>query len=156
MEIRSIAKSVRIGPRKVRLVADMIRSRSIEDALLALQSTPKRAALPVEKALKSAIANAVNNAGLDVKSLVIESINVSEGPALKRFMPSTRGRTHPYKRRSSNIRIILKTKDIKQTAKKTQEKKTESKDAPVVEEKEVTAKKPSLLGRLRKGGKPKK
>ncbi len=153
MEIRSIAKSVRIGPRKIRLVADMIRRRSIDDAFIALQSTPKRAALPLEKALKSAIANAVNNEGLDVKSLMIDSINISEGSSLKRFMPSTRGRTHPYKRRSSNIRIILKTKDAKPAVKKTAGKQPEVKNQPTVEKKETVSKKTSLLGRIRKGGK---
>ncbi len=118
MEIRAIAKSVRMGPRKIRLVADMIRPLSIDDALLALQSTYKRAALPLEKTLKSAIANAVNNCGLDRNSLTIESINVGEGASLKRFMPSTRGRIHSYKRRSSHIKIVLKTKETKKEGKK--------------------------------------
>jgi len=110
MEIKAIAKSVRMGPRKVRLVADMIRDMSIDEALAALQATNKRAALPLEKTLKSAIANAVNNAGQIRESLSIDSIQVTDGQALKRFMPSTRGRIHPYKRRSSNIRVVLKTK----------------------------------------------
>lgn len=118
MEIVSIANSVRIGPRKIRLVADMIRRLSIDEAVLSLQATPKRAALPLEKALKSAIANAVNNAGLEKNRLTIASIEVNEGTSLKRFMPSTRGRTHPYKRRSSNIRIVLKTDETKPAIKK--------------------------------------
>lgn len=123
MEIRAIAKSVRIGPRKIRLIADMIRPLSVDEALLALRSTQKRAALPIEKALKSAIANAVNNAGVERNNLTIESINVNEGASLKRFMPSTRGRIHSYKRRSSHIRIILKTKEMKTIANKTEAKK---------------------------------
>ena len=113
MEIRAIAKSIRMAPRKIRLVADHIRELPIDDALLALRATNKRAALPLEKVLKSAVANAVNNAGTDRNSLVIESINVGESASLKRFMPSTRGRIHSYKRRGSNIRIVLKTKEAK-------------------------------------------
>jgi large subunit ribosomal protein L22 len=130
MEIRAIAKSVRMGPRKIRLIADMIRELSIEEALLALQTTNKRAALPLEKALKSAIANGVNNAGLESKNLSIQSIQVTDGAALKRFMPSTRGRIHPYKRRSSNIRIVLKTKDVKPAAKKQEDKKVKRSETP--------------------------
>ncbi len=110
MEIRSIAKSVRMSPRKIRLVADAIRHMSIDDALDMLAASEKRAALPLAKAFKSAVANATNNAKLEKNSLVIESINITDGSPLKRFHPSSRGRTHPYKRRSSNIRIILKQK----------------------------------------------
>lgn len=122
MEIKAIAKSVRVSTRKISLVADMVRHLSIDNALITLESKHKRAALPLAKLLKSAVANAVNNAGLDKKNLVIESINVSGGPALKRFWPSTRGRIHPYKKRSTNIRIVLKEK-IKSVAKKGEEKK---------------------------------
>jgi len=122
MEIKAIAKSVRVSTRKISLVADMVRHLSIDDALITLESKHKRAALPLAKLLKSAVANAVNNAGLDKNNLVIESINVSGGPALKRFWPSTRGRIHPYKKRSTNIRIVLKEK-IKAVAKKAEEKK---------------------------------
>ncbi len=122
MEIKAIAKSVRVSTRKISLVADMVRNLSINDALITLESKHKRAALPLAKLLKSAVANAVNNAGLDKNNMVIESINVSGGPALKRFWPSTRGRIHPYKKRSTNIRIVLKEK-IKSVAKKGEEKK---------------------------------
>ena len=112
MEIRSIAKSVRMSPRKIRLVADAIRHMSIDDALDMLAASEKRAAIPLAKAFKSAVANAVNNAKLEKSSLVIESINITEGSSIntKRFHPASRGRTHPYKRRKSNIRIVLKQK----------------------------------------------
>lgn len=122
MEIKAIAKSVRISTRKISLVADMVRHLSIADALATLEAKHKRAALPLAKLLKSAVANAVNNSGLDKNNLVIESINVSGGPALKRFWPSTRGRIHPYKKRSTNIRIVLKEK-IKASPKKVEDKK---------------------------------
>ena len=118
MEVQAIAKSVRMSPRKVRLVADMIRPLAIDEALAALAATSKRAALPLAKVINSAVANAVNNNGLDKKDLIIESLEVSESQALKRFHASTRGRTHPYKRRGSNIRIVLKTKEVKAVVKK--------------------------------------
>jgi len=133
MEIKAISKSVRMSPRKVRLVADMIRHMSIDNALLALQSTPKRAAMPLAKTLKSAIANAVNNSQLDKNSLVIDSINISEGQSLKRYMPSTRGRIHPYKKRSSNIRIVLKTK----TGKVSKATSKDQSSQPKIEDKSV-------------------
>jgi large subunit ribosomal protein L22 len=110
MEVRAIAKSVRISPRKVRLVADAIRNLSIEEALQVLDAAEKRAALPLAKALKSAMANAVNNAKLEKDSLSIASIQIAEGQPLKRFHPSTRGRIHPYKKRSSHITIVLQEK----------------------------------------------
>ncbi len=110
MQIQAISKSVRISPRKVRLVADAIRTMPIENALATLQTTQKRAAYALKKTLMSAVANATNNAKLDRANLIIARIDVSEGQALKRFHPSTRGRIHPYKKRSSHIRIILEDK----------------------------------------------
>lgn len=103
--------SVRIAPRKVRLVADAIRKVSIEDALQALAVMKKRARGPLEKTLKSAIANAKNNNNLKQEDLKLKSIDVLEASSYKRFHPSTRGRVHPYKRRGSHIRIILETKE---------------------------------------------
>ena len=123
MEIRAIAKSVRVSPRKIRLVADMVRPLSIDNAIMALEASQKRAALPLIKALKSAVANAVNNSGVDKNSLSISSLEVTDGTPLKRFHPSSRGRTHPYKRRSSNIRVVLKVKEIATKSKKVEEKK---------------------------------
>lgn len=113
MEIKAYAKSIKISPRKIRLVADMIRHLSIDNALSALSATSKRAGKPLFKVLKSALANAQNNFGLDKKNMLLSSISVNEGPALKRFHPSSRGRTHPYKKRSSNISIVLKSKTVK-------------------------------------------
>lgn len=110
MEVRAIAKNIRISPRKVRLVADAIRNLSVDNALRVLQAAEQQAAKPLIKAIKSAVANAVNNAKLDVANLAIASLQVSAGQALKRFRPSTRGRIHPYKKRGSTITVILKQK----------------------------------------------
>lgn len=110
MQITASSSSVRISTRKVRLVADSIRKLSIEQALINLAVLKNRGAGPLEKTLKSAIANAVNNNNLKQESLKIKSIDVLEAPAFKRFHPSTRGRIHPYKRRGSHIKIVLETK----------------------------------------------
>lgn len=99
--------SVRVAPRKVRLVADAIRKLSLEEALRSLTVIKNRGSVSLEKTLKSAIANAVNNNKLKQETLKIKSIDVSESPSYKRFHPSTRGRVHPYKRRGSNIKIVL-------------------------------------------------
>jgi large subunit ribosomal protein L22 len=113
MNITAHSKNIRISTRKVRLVADAIRKLSIEEALTALRVSDKRAAGPLEVALKSALANAINNNNLDRSNLVIASIIVNEGQAMKRYHPSTRGRVHPYKRRASHVTITLKEKEMK-------------------------------------------
>ncbi len=108
MQIIAVAKSVRISPRKVRIVADAVRSMSIEDALNSLKLIDKRGSYTLEKTLRSAVANATNNAQIEKTNLAIDRIEITEGQSLKRFHPSTRGRVHPYKKRGSNIRVILK------------------------------------------------
>lgn len=108
MEVKATVKQVRISPRKVRVVADSVRNMSVDNALTALRVIDRRGASVLVKTLESAIANAQNNAKLDREKLQIASIIVNEGPALKRYHASTRGRIHPYKKRSSNVQIILK------------------------------------------------
>jgi len=110
MEIVAESRGVRISSRKVRLVADAIRNKSVAQALNALTLIKKRGSGVLYKTLKSAIANAIYNAKVKQDSLVIKSINVDQGPFLKRYRPSTRGRVHPYKKRSSHIRIVLEAK----------------------------------------------
>jgi large subunit ribosomal protein L22 len=112
-----------VAPRKVRLVADAIRKLSIEDALKALSILKNRGGQPLEKTLKSAIANALNNNNLKQDVLRIKMIDVLEAPAYKRFHPSTRGRVHPYKRKGSHIKIILETKPVQGAQVETKEEK---------------------------------
>ena len=113
--MQAIAKTnqVRVSTRKIRLVADSIRSLSVDEALEYLVTMRKRGGYILENTLQSAIANAVKNANMDRDGLTIKAIEVLEGPALKRFHPSTRGRVHPYKRRSSNIKIVLEGEEKK-------------------------------------------
>ncbi len=110
MQLVTRINEIKTSTRKVRLVADSIRGLSIDEAQDALSVIDKRGAHHLEKALNSAVANAVNNAKLDKSNLMIKTIDVNEGAFLKRFRPSTRGRIHPYKKRSSNIRIVLEEK----------------------------------------------
>ncbi len=108
MTIQATAKSVRISPRKVRLVADSIRNKSVNEAIILLSLVRKRGASVLLNTLKSAVANAVNNGKLSEDKLIIDKLEVHEGPFLKRFRPSTRGRVHPFKKRSSHITVVLK------------------------------------------------
>lgn len=103
--VRAYAKGVDQAPRKVALVASLVRGRSVEDALVILNHTPKRAALPVIKAIESARANAVNTHGYDGKTLVISTLSVTTGTRLKRFVPASRGRALPFQKKSSNILV---------------------------------------------------
>lgn len=121
MEFTAQTKSVRISPRKVRLVADSIRKLSLDTALNTLTVVKKRGSYPLLKTLESAVSNAVNNGKAQKDNLFIKSIDVTEAQALKRYHPSTRGRIHPYKRRGSHITIVLAEKV------KVEEKKKEGK-----------------------------
>jgi large subunit ribosomal protein L22 len=107
MEVTSSAKSVRISPRKLRLVADLVRNMPADKALVVLSITKKRAALAISKAISSAVANAVHNLKADATKLMIKKIEIGEGQVLKRFHASTRGRVHPYKKRSSHILVAV-------------------------------------------------
>jgi large subunit ribosomal protein L22 len=107
--MKASTTGVRISPRKVRLVVDIVRGKSVSQAMNILAFTRKKAALPVQKLLKSAVANAVENHGVrDADDLVIDRIMVDEGPTLKRFTPRARGRATPIRKRTSHIRILLR------------------------------------------------
>ena len=90
-QAKAIARTVRIAPRKVRLVVDLIRGKQIGEAVAILRLTPKAASPVVEKVLKSAVANAEHNYDLDVNNLVVSEVFVDEGPTLKRFRPRAIG-----------------------------------------------------------------
>ncbi len=105
LTVRAYAKGVDQTPRKVSLVAGLVRGRSVADALVILEHVPKRAALPVKKAIASAAANATNNHGLDGKTLDITTLTVTAGPRLKRFKPASRGRALPFQKKSSHILV---------------------------------------------------
>jgi large subunit ribosomal protein L22 len=103
--VRASAKGLRISPRKVSLVAGLIRGRSVADALTILEFTPKRAAKPVAKLITAARANAVNNYGLQEDGLTITQLQVTAGPRLKRFNPAAMGRALPYQKKASHVLV---------------------------------------------------
>jgi large subunit ribosomal protein L22 len=123
--VRAYAKGVDQAPRKVALVASLVRGRTVADALVILSHTPKRAALPVVKAIESARANAINNHGFDGKTLVISTLSVTAGTRMKRFVPASRGRALPFQKKSSNILVevtgALKPKKAAKAAVKAEE-----------------------------------
>jgi len=107
MQVSALSKGVRMSPRKISLVASLVRGRTVADALVILEHTPKRAALPVRKAIASARSNAVVNHAADEKSLVIEHLTVTAGARIKRFRPAAQGRALPYQKKTSHIKVVL-------------------------------------------------
>jgi large subunit ribosomal protein L22 len=109
VEVRASARFVRRAPRKVRLVMDHIRGKSIADARALLAHTPRAATTEVSKLLESAVANAENNFELDPDELRILRATADEGPTIKRFRPRALGRATPIHKRTSHLTITLTT-----------------------------------------------
>lgn len=107
MAVKAEAKGVRMSPRKVGEVAALVRGRSVADALVILEHTPRRAATPVIKTIKSAQANAAHNHNYKADTLRIVEITVNHGPRLKRFKPAAMGRALPFQKRTSHIRVLV-------------------------------------------------
>lgn len=107
MAVKAIAKGVSIAPRKVSVVASLVRGRTVADALTILEHTPRRSALAVSKVIASARANAEHNHNYKPDTLAITEITVTAGPRLKRFKPVSRGMAHPYQKKSSHIRVVV-------------------------------------------------
>lgn len=107
MEVKAVAKNIRMSAKKVRLVVDVIRGKQAGEALDQLMFVNKRAVTPVEKVLKSAIANAEHNFNLAKDKLYIKEIKVDEGFTIKRWMPRAFGRATPIRKRTSHITVVL-------------------------------------------------
>ncbi len=124
LKIRAVARGVDQTPRKVGEVASLVRGRSVADALVILDHTPRRAAKPVAKVIASAKANALNNNGLDEKTLQLDTIMVSAGPRLKRYRAGAMGRAKPYQKKTSHITVVVSGEaKIKKTPAKAADKK---------------------------------
>lgn len=161
MEIRSIYRYARISPFKVREVTREIQGLPVSAALDVLAFTPKKAASLIGKTLKSAVANAENNANLKVDGLVVKEAIVGEGPTMKRMMARARGSGSKILKRTSHIRIVLsdeipiETRETKK-AKRKQEKKQVTKETKAGETMEKTGTTPEKKGaKGKKSGKPK-
>ncbi len=107
MEAKAIARHIRIAPRKVRLVVDLIRGKRVGEAIAILRHTPKAGSPVVEKVLRSAIANAEHNYSMDVEQLVITKIFVDQGTTLKRFHPRAQGRAFSILKHTSHITVVV-------------------------------------------------
>jgi large subunit ribosomal protein L22 len=150
MKVIASLKNLRISPRKVRLVANSIKGIDVADALVDLDNFMKRSGIPIGKLLKSAIANAENNFGLDKSNLYVYDVQVGEGPTLKRWLPRAFGRATTLRKRSSKINLILeervegknrKTKEQMDKEKKKREEERKKIEKERIEERESENKK---------------
>ena len=108
MEARAYLKYARIAPRKVQIVLDLIRNKPANVAMAILKHTPKAACEPLEKLLKSAIANAEHNFNMDKDNLYVAECFVSAGPTLKRIRPRAQGRAYRINKKTSHITLVVK------------------------------------------------
>ncbi len=107
---RATARYIRMSPRKVKVVIDLIRNKSLGEAQAILANTPRAAAKPVLKVLNSAAANAENNLGMDRENLYVAEVYANQGPTLKRYRPRAHGRAAMIRKRTSHITVILDEK----------------------------------------------
>lgn len=159
MQVTAKLSYLRIAPRKVRLVADMVRGRPVEEAKNILQFVVKKATLPFLKLLKSAVANAKNNFHLEEENLYISKVLVGEGPKLKRWIARARGKADEIQKKTSHITIVLgeikKGVAAEKYVKKEEGVKKEEKGAKRIE-KAPKAKKEKLRPVAGEAPKPKK
>ena len=107
MEAKATLRYARISARKVKIVADLIRGKDVDEALAIVKFTPKASSVIIEKLLKSAIANAENNNGMKVDDLYVEECYANKGPTMKRIHPRAQGRAYRIEKRMSHITIVL-------------------------------------------------
>ena len=121
MEAKAVARTIRIAPRKVRLVLDLIRGKEVAEAIAILKLTNKASSPVVEKLLMSALANAEHNYDMNIDSLVVKEAYANEGPTLKRFRPRAQGRASAINKRTSHITIVVADKEVKTSNTEAQE-----------------------------------
>lgn len=148
VESKAQLKSLRMSPRKVRLVVDLIKGLEVDKALAQLTFSKKDAARPVKKLLESAIANAIHNKSMKRDGLMVANGFVDEGRAIKRWQPRAFGRANPFKKRSSHVTLVLSGMiDAQALSKKTEQAKEEKakvEEKTAVENKSVENKKDAL------------
>ena len=116
MEVKAIAKNIRISPKKVRLVINQIKNKKPQDAVKVLDFVNKGSASAIKKVIMSAIANAKNNYSLNEESLVFKQISASKGLTFKRFRPVSRGRVHHILKRASHLTVVLEGEEKKKVS----------------------------------------
>lgn len=107
IHVTAKAKGIEMTPRKVGEVASLVRGRSVADALVILEHTPRRSAQPLIKVIESAKANAAHNHNVNVENLQIAQLHVSPGPRQKRYRPIARGMAHPFQKRSTHVTVVV-------------------------------------------------
>ncbi len=133
--MKAFLKNYRQSPRKVRLVADLIKGKRVSEAFTQLKNLSKRASDPIEKLLASAVANA-KQAGINVENLILENVTVNKGIVLKRSMPRARGSASRINKRTSHV--VLTLKEVNAEVKKIKKEKTEKKEKEVVKKSKIT------------------
>ncbi len=108
---KCVAKTIRVTPRKARLVIDLIRGKKVSDAYAILKFTPEGATEPIMKVLKSAAANAVNNLNMKKENLFVKEAYVNDGPTLKRFLPRAKGSADRLLKRTCHITVVVAEKE---------------------------------------------
>jgi large subunit ribosomal protein L22 len=126
--VKAELNNYRQSPRKVRLIVDAIRGKNVNDAITTLTFMVKRGALPVQKLLESAMANATHNFNLKTDNLFIKEITVDQGPILKRWRARARGRASSIHKHTSHIKLVLAEKDVEKTVKSVKTEKTAKKE----------------------------
>jgi len=149
MKVRAQAKWVRVSARKARLVLDHIRGRSVPEARTILAFTPRAAATDIEKVLRSAVANAEANHGLDGDDLVVEAAYADEGPTLKRWKPRARGRVNRIRKRTCHVTLILSEPAAPKGGERRRTRKAAAQTEPTTE-KPAAESKPKASTRRRK------
>lgn len=156
MKVIAKLNYLHIAPRKVRLVADLIRGKKVTESQRILDFTTKRASLPLKKLLNSAIANAKNNFQLEADNLKIAKLLVNEGPKLKRWRPRARGQAYEIQKKTSHITLVLEeikpSKRFKKGVKaEIKEKKEERRKTKIPKEKKFGGKEKSKRPLFKKG-----
>lgn len=139
IEVKAHNRGLRMSPRKVRLVVDIVRGMDVAPAIDQMKYLNKAAARPVRKLLESAVANAKHNDGIEIDNLFVKAIMVNEGRTLKRMMPRAMGASGTIRKRSSHITVVLAPKDESKVVKKKEKKE----EAEPVKKEETAEKKPA-------------
>ena len=147
MRVHAQAKWVRTSARKARVVLDLIRGRSVPEARTILAFTTRAVATDIEKVLRSAVANAESNHGLDGDELVVEAAYADEGPTLKRWKPRARGRVNRIRKRSCHVTLVLAEVPEPQTPRRRRRKQAET---PAAEESKPKSSKAGAATRRKK------
>ncbi len=134
--IQALAKSVRVSPRKLRVIAEEVKKMRLTDALSTLTNSSRRGAVDIKKTLDSAIANAKDTKNLTQNDLVISKIDINEGPVFKRWRAVSKGSAHGYTKRTSHVRVVLnEIKTIPVDSKKQEVEKKSNTKSKITKEK---------------------